>query len=283
MTKRQKLSDAIQNAVGGPGFDRVTPQDVPRIRLIPLSEIDYDPHQPRKAFDEDELQNLARSIEQYGLLSPVLVQRHDSGRYLLVAGERRLRAHRILERGEIQALVIDDNARVISVIENSQRKNLLPIEEAEAYQALVEKLNFTQEEAAAIVGLKRSTFAELLRLNDLPAHIKDECRKSDIPKSTLVQIARVADADDQLLLWNEAKAGATFQATKAGRRQIRPADPHRDYKVRISTVRRLKTLFAQVEHPTELIKNDGHCNDIIALRDQLNEAIETYASQRSIS
>jgi len=283
MNNRKKLSDVVRSAVGEHGFDRVTPQDIPRIRVIPLSEIDCDPNQPRKEFDEEELRSLARSIDEYGQLSPVLVQRQGRDRYLLVAGERRLRAHRILERDDIQAVVINGNAKVISVIENSQRANLLPIEEAEAYLALVEELNFTQEEAAAVVGTKRSTFAEILRINDLPPHIKEECRTSDTPKSTLIQIARIQDVDDQHRLWNEAKSGATVQATKAGRRQGRAPDPNVAYKTRISTARRLMTLLGNAEAPIELIKNDGHYNDLAALRNQLNEALEAYEKREQSS
>lgn len=142
---------------------------------VPLQEIRPNPFQPRDDFKEDELRELAASIQEHGVLQPVLVRRVDGG-YQLVAGERRFRASQLLERPSIPAVVreADDTQMLeIALIENVQRENLNAIEIARGYAALIERLGLTQQEAAERLGKSRSAVANTLRLLELPRDLQD--------------------------------------------------------------------------------------------------------------
>jgi ParB family chromosome partitioning protein len=130
--------------------------------------------QPRTNYDDEKLNDLKASIKEKGVLQPILVREKD-GQYEVVAGERRLRAARALNLAEIPVIVknvTDQEAFVIALIENIQREELNPIEEAEAYRKLIEEFKYTQEEVAQSVGKDRSTIGNLLRILRLPAEIR---------------------------------------------------------------------------------------------------------------
>jgi ParB family chromosome partitioning protein len=140
-----------------------------------VDKIRPNPYQPRREFKEEELSELADSIGTQGILQPLLVRRTDSG-YELIAGERRLRAARLAGMPKVPVIVKNiSNPELIeiSIIENIQRENLNPIEEAEAYQRLMDEFKLTQEKVSERVGKRRSTVANFLRLNHLPGEIKD--------------------------------------------------------------------------------------------------------------
>lgn len=137
---------------------------------LPISQIECHPGQPRKHFDEEKLEELADSIRQHGVIQPLTVRRLHSGYYQIVAGERRWRAARKAGLAEIPAIVIEcDNrtAMELAMVENLQREDLNPIEEAEGFQALLSEYGLTQEQIAAEVGKSRSAVANALRLLDL--------------------------------------------------------------------------------------------------------------------
>jgi ParB family chromosome partitioning protein len=150
----------------------VAPRDeLQELRPIPVDMIDPSPHQPRRAFDEDALMALAGSIRARGVLQPVLVRPLASGRYELIAGERRWRAARLAELGSIPAVVRrhDDAASLeVALIENMAREDLNPVEEARACAALVEEIGLTREEVGVRVGRSRVAVSNLIRLLDLP-------------------------------------------------------------------------------------------------------------------
>lgn len=144
-------------------------------RDIPMTLLDTNPNQPRKNFAEEELRELAQSIEQNGLVQPVVV-RQKADRYELVAGERRFRAFKLLGKTEIPAVVVeadDETAAKYSLIENLQREDLNPYEEAAAYRSLLDDYNLTQDEVAAQVGKSRSAVANSVRLLDLPEDVTE--------------------------------------------------------------------------------------------------------------
>jgi ParB family chromosome partitioning protein len=131
--------------------------------------------QPRKKFDDDKIQELADSISTHGLLQPIIVKKENSGKYKIVAGERRYRASKIVGLKEVPVIVKDFDEKEIleiALIENIQRAELTAIEEAQGYQKLVSEYEYTQGELAAAVGKSRSHVANLLRLNQLPESIK---------------------------------------------------------------------------------------------------------------
>lgn len=171
MAKKSSLGRGIDsifldNAVGGA---LITDSD--RIYKLKLSSVEPRPDQPRKHFDEDALRQLADSVSVHGVLQPILVSEAEPGRYSIIAGERRWRAAKLAGLSEIPAIVLDFDemtAAEISLIENIQRENLNPYEEAEAYRALISQFSLTQEELSARIGKSRSAIANSLRLLDLP-------------------------------------------------------------------------------------------------------------------
>ena len=142
---------------------------------LPLSQIESCQNQPRKSFDQEKLEELAESIRQHGVIQPLTVRKLASGYYQIIAGERRWRAARLAGLEEIPAVVIeadDQKAMELAMIENLQREDLNPIEEAEGFRVLVETYGMTQEQAAERVGRSRSAVANALRLLDLNVSIQ---------------------------------------------------------------------------------------------------------------
>lgn len=157
---------------------------IPEIEDTPLADtaeietagITLNPFQPRKHFDQEKLDELARSIEEHGILQPLIVRPAEKG-YELVAGERRLRAAKIAGLDRIPVIIRQFSAREmmeIALIENLQREDLNPLEEAEAYQRLMDEFSYTQEQMAERVGKSRSAVANVIRLNTLHADVKKD-------------------------------------------------------------------------------------------------------------
>lgn len=141
---------------------------------LKLTEIEPNKNQPRKQFDENALAELAQSISEHGIIQPLLVRPQTNGRYLLVAGERRWRASRMAGLSEVPVIIKEmDDAQVaeIALIENLQREDLNPIEEAQGYKELMDKFSLTQDEVAKKVGKSRPAVANALRLLNLPDEV----------------------------------------------------------------------------------------------------------------
>lgn len=143
-----------------------------------INQILPNKYQPRMAFDQDELQELAESIEKNGVIQPLIVSRTSKKKYELIAGERRLRASKMAGLKTVPVVVrevsSEDELLEFALIENIQRTDLNPLEEAEAYRKLIDHFGLTQEDAAVKVGKKRSTVTNALRLLQLPDYIKDD-------------------------------------------------------------------------------------------------------------
>ena len=136
-------------------------------QMLPLHKVEPNPNQPRREFDPEEQQSLADSIALHGVLQPLTVREMENGYYQIIAGERRWRAARMVQLREVPAIVIEaDDKKVmeLALIENLQRQDLNPVEEAQGYQTLMEEYGLTQEEAAGRVGKSRPAVANLLRL-----------------------------------------------------------------------------------------------------------------------
>ena len=140
------------------------------VTVVRLSEVEPNPAQPRKVFENEPLEALAESIAQHGIIQPIVVRPKD-GMYMIVTGERRWRAARMAGLSEVPVIIIeadDRKAAELALVENLQRKDLNPVEEARAYADLIEEYSYTQEEIAKKVGRSRSSVANSLRLLDLP-------------------------------------------------------------------------------------------------------------------
>ena len=144
------------------------------LRLVPIARVEPRADQPRQVFDETALQELADSIAQYGLIQPITVRKLDTGYYQIIAGERRWRASRLAGLHEVPVRVIeadDRRAAELALVENLQREDLNPVEEAEGYRTLMETYGLTQEEAARSVGRSRPAVANALRLLSLSSPV----------------------------------------------------------------------------------------------------------------
>ncbi len=179
----------------------ITSSEEEGIALIGIDEITPNPYQPRKDFDEEELQNLANSIKEHGLIQPVVVVK-EGNIYNLVVGERRWRAAQKAGLSKIPALIKKkEEVRLLemAIVENIQRENLNPLEEAEAFGQLLEEFGLTQEQLAAKVGKNRSTVANILRLLNLPQEVKENLRKGLISSGHARAILMLDREDAQIL------------------------------------------------------------------------------------
>jgi ParB family chromosome partitioning protein len=180
--KRKALGKGLSSLIPSSPVPRPEPPPPSELR-IEVSRIRPNPRQPRQAFDDASLEELARSIKTSGLLQPIVVRPLDAGRYELIAGERRWRAAQRAGVHQIPAVVRnvpDERLLELALIENLQREELNPIEEAEAYRILVDDLGLTQHELADRVGKQRATVANALRLLGLPRKVQDLVRTRQI-------------------------------------------------------------------------------------------------------
>jgi len=152
-------------------------------QTLPIYKVEPNPDQPRQDFDEEELQALADSIQEHGIIQPLTVRELKSGYYQIIAGERRWRAARLADLSEVPVVVIeadDKKAMELALIENLQRQDLNPVEEALGYRSLMEDHGLTQEEAAKQVGKSRPAVANALRLLSLNPDLLDLVRSGDL-------------------------------------------------------------------------------------------------------
>ena len=178
-----------------------------RISSLKISLVDPKSDQPRKYFDKDALEQLAASILENGLLQPILVREYGDGRYQIIAGERRFRASKLAGLSEIPAIILDrDDKKTaeIALIENVQREDLNPLEEAMGYKALLEEYDMTQEELSIKVGKSRSAIANTLRLLDLPDEVLTLVASKELSAGHARTLLGLKNRDDISLLAQRA-------------------------------------------------------------------------------
>ena len=171
---------------------------------ILISKISPNPNQPRKLFDEKALKQLAQSIDEKGLISPITVKASNN-KYIIVAGERRFRAHQLLKKKRILAYIIDADSNkdimYMALIENIQREDLNAIEQAKAYQYLKDNLNSSITEIAKTVGKSRPAVSNSLRLLNLPLEIQDSILKNEINAGQARAILQKKTSQGMIFLW----------------------------------------------------------------------------------
>ena len=175
---------------------------------IPIKDIRPNPYQPRKTFDKQALQELADSIKQYGVFQPVVVRKALSG-YDLIVGERRLRASKLAGKTTIPAIIVDfDDQKMmeISLLENIQREDLTPIEEANAYNQLIKKYHYTQEDLAKQLGKSRTNITNVLRLLNLPKEVQKMVSENKLLYSQARAILSLEDNSDMVEVASQAVA-----------------------------------------------------------------------------
>lgn len=171
---------------------------------IKVDEIRPNPYQPRKTFDKEALKELAESIKEHGVFTPILVKKSIQG-YELIAGERRLRASKLAGKKDIPAIIVDfDDKQMmeISLLENIQREDLSSIEEAKAYEQLIKRLNYTQDECAKRVGKSRTHITNTLRLLKLPLKVQEMLSSGKLSMGHARALLAIEDEDKMLELAN---------------------------------------------------------------------------------
>ena len=235
-----------------------------KVVKVPIELIFPNPYQPRKTFDDAALADLASSIRQYGVLQPLLVAPAEDGRYLLIAGERRLRASRLAELTEVPVIISEYSSQQIAeiaLIENLQREDLHFLEEAEGYEQLMDEFHLTQEAMAARVGKKQSTIANKLRL----LRLSGEVRKLLVEKELSERHARAL-----LKLDDDAKRMEALQVIIARGYSVRQTDEYiakliaekqQEKKTRLVIVNDVRIYLNSIKQVVNAIKEVGiPCN-----------------------
>ena len=232
---------------------------IPYVIEIPLDNITPDPEQPRKFFDAEELQLLATSIKEKGLINPILVRHNpdNPGTYIIIAGERRYRASLLAGLPSIGSSVSTGDPAELSLIENVQRQDLNPVEEAEAIDSLMLSHGYTQEAVAAVLGKSRVAVTELLSILKLSPEIREMGRAMNVRKSALTQLARM----------NDAKRAETVERWQNGETvSVREISHIKNGTSSTPVKLALRAIYASV---TRLAQIDGELkiDEIAALRD----------------
>lgn len=272
---------------------------LPRILDIPLDHIERNPSQPRTVFNDESIASLADSIERFGLKSPVLVRPAGNGKFQLVAGERRLRAHELLRRPSIAAIISSDDVEETALVENAQRENLNPIDMAFALHNL--STRYTHADLAKIAGLHRTIVSKLLKIVLLPEAMIAEYKTLAsaenplvINRTAMIQIATAETVGEQWRLWEEAKAGSTTRQVEDSRQDsvtssnaasstVEPNTPPPDKPARatpdirrtiVNTVKRLEKDVATITTHAQTL-TDEERNRLETLRRQIDNALAT--------
>ncbi len=196
---------SLGKGIGALIMDHQPEEGQEKIIRLKIAQVRPNPFQPREDFDTQSLEELTQSIREKGIIQPILVRRKGDA-YELIAGERRLRAATQLNLSEIPAIVkdvTDEDSLELGLIENIQRQNLNPIEEARAFEYLMNKFNLTQEKVSAILGKSRVSIANTLRLLKLPQEVQDEMKKGRISFAHGRTLLEVEDANQQRRLAQE--------------------------------------------------------------------------------
>lgn len=222
--KLQKGKSAFGRAmddVAARGDGSLISRDFPRLIEVERARVHPRTDQPRRHFDEDGLRQLAESIERQGLLQPILVRPMPDarGEYEIVAGERRWRALGLLERATLHAIVTTGNAEEIALVENLQRVDLTPLEEARGIQALMESHAYTQEAAAGALGWSRTQINRVLKLLSLPDNILAECATLHLSRNAMVELALAEEGAERARLLEMLRSGASVKALREARGQ----------------------------------------------------------------
>lgn len=213
------LGRGLDALLGGVREDENVTSDAAEVRLIPVDAVSPNPHQPRREFSEEGLNDLAASIGTRGVLQPILVRPLGGRKFELVAGERRLRASKMAGLAEIPSLVremTDQESLAIALIENLQREDLNAIEESLGYQRLQQEFGLSQEELARQVGKSRSAVANALRLLNLPAAVQADIQHNVLSAGHGRAIMAITDVEPQAELHRRiAENGLTVRQAEA--------------------------------------------------------------------
>lgn len=180
------------------------------VKEVSLSLVKANPFQPRKTFNEESIIELSESIKSCGLIQPIIVEENLNGGYIIIAGERRYRASKLAGLTTIPVIVknfTEEDKLEIALVENIQREDLTPIDEAKAYKKLMDSLKISQEEVAQKVGKKRSTVSNSIRLLNLPEDIQDSVNSGDLSAGHARALLSIENDNNKRSVFNKIKEG----------------------------------------------------------------------------
>jgi len=248
---------------------------LPRLIEADVERIAGNPEQPRTVFDNDSLEALAASIDKHGLQQPILVREGtEKGHYILVAGERRLRAHYILRRQTIPALITRGRPEEVALIENVQRIDLDAVDLARSLKRLIERHGYSQAEAGLIIGSTESEVSRRLSVLRLPPELLAEYREQagEVSRSVLFELAALDDPEQQRALWTRAKQGLSVRALRSEKKDAEDRPPRRrplSFKVLNQSLERVAELFERVQDIRRELRPE-HRAQLRALRQRID-------------
>jgi ParB family transcriptional regulator, chromosome partitioning protein len=197
--QKKRLGRGLAALIGDEVSEESVIQDIKSLRHVPIEQISPNPANPRRHFNEEEIENLASSIRSKGLLQPLVVRPRSSGGYEIVAGERRWRAAQRAQIHDVPVLIreLDDRETLeIAIIENVQRSDLNALEEANAYRQLIDQYSYTQQQLADSVGKSRSHIANTLRLLTLPGNVQEMIERGALTAGHARTLVASENAED---------------------------------------------------------------------------------------
>lgn len=242
------------------------------IMYLPVDRVTPNPYQPRKFFNKDSIEELSRSIKEYGVMQPISVRLINGVSYELVAGERRLRATRLAGLNTIPAIVInikEQDSAIIAIIENIQRENLNFIEEAEGFQNLMEDYGFTQEELAKKIGKSQSTIANKMRILKLPKKTQKFILENNLSERHARALLKITDENIQLeILKKVVEQGLTVKKTEDLVEKILSerddSNPQNKKDIKVKRLIRDVRLFSNsIKQSINVMKESGFNTDYI--------------------
>ena len=278
------LADISASRGAIPDISLLTQNERVVVKQIPLAQIGANPDQPRKTFTESELSDLATSIRERGVLQPILLRNVQNRPYLyeIIAGERRFRASKMAGLNEIPALVKsmdDNNAREVALIENVQRENLNPIEEANAYKNLMECCDYELADVSRLIGKSASYIRNMLRLTSLPESVQSLVEQGELSASHARTIA-TAENPEQLahkIIAEKLSVAQTDKLVKAAPR-AKSVRTHVAKTIDAADVREIESkIKSALGVPVKLTERRGGAGTItlsFATRTQLYELVE---------
>ncbi|QQP93857.1 ParB/RepB/Spo0J family partition protein (plasmid) [Skermanella sp. TT6] len=237
--------------------------------MLDLDQVQTNPNQPRKYFDEDSLNGLASSIAERGVLQPILVKEIERGVFEIIAGERRWRASKIAGKTQIPSLVVKtDDATLLAVLENLQREDLDAVETAQALATLIKSYKSTHESLGRLLGKSQTYVTRTLHILDLHKTILVEYQNNrHVAMTMLAELASIEDPDEQLRLWEKAKSGLSVAGVREMKQGRAPA-VDKTNRFTKATMRFTKDLVLIREQGGALEQDQREL--LLRLRDEIN-------------
>lgn len=277
--------DDLEKEIGNvPDISILTGVERVAVKQIPLNQIGANPNQPRKTFSDKELADLAASIREKGVLQPILLRKVVGQPYLyeIVAGERRYRASKLAGKTEIPALIknlSDESTMEIALIENVQRENLNPIEEAGAYKNLMHECGYTLGDIVRLIGKSESYIRNAIRLMELPDSVRQMVKRGDLSASHARAIA-VAENPEKLakeIINNKLTVAATDKLVKKAKRSTKSRS-YTKYTIDAKKIQEIESnIKSALNTPAKIIEKRGGAGRIVleyASRIELDELVK---------